>query len=100
MASEPALAWRAARSAIHCERSMGISLPYYLPKLWHAAARGQTPGPCRGATLREGARRGGWLGRREGADRSVAGCHVRIRARPRTTPEVVSKMGYRPFPTV
>src|SRR6185437_3902454 len=49
---------------------------------------------------REGARRGGWLGRREGANRSVARRHVRIRARPRTTPEVVSRMGYRPFPTV
>src|SRR6185437_3056189 len=36
---------------------------------------------------REGARRGGWLGRREGANRSVARCHLRIRARPRTTPD-------------
>src|SRR6185437_14760199 len=43
---------------------------------------------------REGARRGGWLGRREGANRSVAGCHVRIRARPRTTPDAP----YRPAP--
>src|SRR6185437_6586155 len=43
----------------------------------------------------------GWMARTQGgANRSVAGCHVRFRARPRTTPEVVSKMGYRPFPTV
>src|SRR6185437_5137424 len=53
---------------------------------------------------REEARRGGWLGRREGANRSVARClcaaRMRIRARPRSTPEVVSRMGYRPFPTV
>src|SRR6185437_12976619 len=46
-------------------------------------------GPLPGSDSREGARRGGWLGRREGADRSVAQIHVRIRARPRTTPEVV-----------
>src|SRR6185437_119828 len=62
------------------------------------SGRGKIAGP--GSDSREGARRGGWLGRREGADRSVARCHVRIRARPRTTPEVVSKMGYRPFPTI
>src|SRR6185437_7776836 len=73
------------------------------------ASRGKIAGPGprnserrapAGERLSKGARRGGWLGRREGANRSVAGCHVRIRARPRTTPEVVSKMGYRPFPTV
>src|SRR6185437_5791108 len=51
-------------------------------------------GPLPGSDSREGARRGGWLGRREGASRSVAGCHVRIRARPRTTPDAP----YRPAP--
>src|SRR6185437_15617169 len=73
------------------------------------AGRGKIAGPGprnserrapAGQRLSEGARRGGWLGRREGANRSVARYHVRIRARPRTTPEVVSKMVNRPFPTV
>src|SRR6185437_15678258 len=50
--------------------------------------------PQAGARSLEGARRGGWLGRREGANRSVARCHVRIRARPRTTPDAP----YRPAP--
>src|SRR6185437_1766068 len=51
-------------------------------------------GPLPTSDSREGARRGGWLGRREDANRSVAGCHVRIRARPRTTPDAP----YRPAP--
>src|SRR6185437_15555476 len=51
-------------------------------------------GPLPGSDSREGARRGGWLERREGANRSVARCHVRIRARPRTTPDAP----YRPAP--
>src|SRR6185437_10917925 len=54
-------------------------------------------GPSRGATLGKG-RDGVWLGRREGANRSVAGClcaaRVRFRARPRTTPDAP----YRPAP--
>src|SRR6185437_1605991 len=54
--------------------------------------------PQAGARSQEGARRGGWLGRREGANRSVARClcaaRVRIRARPRTTPAAP----YRPAP--
>src|SRR6185437_168158 len=49
---------------------------------------------CPGNHSPEGARRGVWLGRREGANRSVARCHVRIRARPRTTPDAP----YRPAP--
>src|SRR6185437_9704327 len=67
------------------------------------AVRGRIAGPGprnserrapAGERLSEGARRGGWLGRRSGANRSVAGCHVRIRARPRTTPDAP----YRPAP--
>src|SRR6185437_8355378 len=63
-----------------------------------ARSQGQAREIRTGSDSPEGARRGGWLGRREGAIRSVARClcaaRVRIRARPRTTPDAP----YRPAP--